>query len=88
MSHFTAISNKECPCRGCVDRFVGCHSKCLRYIDWKQKHELKLEHIHEQKSINNLLYHNQNQRNKQVKQQGGIKYGRRGNDTRSCSYMS
>ena len=25
------------PCYGCEDRVIGCHSKCKRYNDWKEK---------------------------------------------------
>jgi len=28
-----------CPCRGCEDRQVGCHSKCEGYKEWASKHE-------------------------------------------------
>ena len=24
------------PCKDCTDRIVGCHSTCLRYIDWQK----------------------------------------------------
>ena len=24
-----------CPCKGCKDRNVGCHSKCEGYSQWK-----------------------------------------------------
>lgn len=26
----------ECPCKGCEDRFVGCHSGCEAYKNWKK----------------------------------------------------
>lgn len=82
MSSFGSLSNKDCPCKGCLDRFVGCHSSCVRYIDWDQKHKVKLANIREQKSMNSLLFNNQTYRNKQIKQQGGIKYGRHRDDSR------
>ena len=25
------------PCKNCDNRFVGCHSECLKYIDYRQK---------------------------------------------------
>ena len=25
---------EECPCRGCAERAVGCHSGCEKYIGW------------------------------------------------------
>lgn len=24
----------DCCCRGCGDRYVGCHSKCKTYLSW------------------------------------------------------
>ena len=73
----------NCPCRTCVvERYVGCHSKCLKYIDWKQEHDVQLQNIHRQREINHTLRTNQSNNYKQIKQQGGIKYGRKGNDTR------
>jgi hypothetical protein len=77
--------NSKCPCKECHasnQSYVGCHAECLKYKDWQQKHLIELQNIREQKSINNLLYNNQTSRNKKVKQQGGIKYGRHSNDSR------
>lgn len=31
------ITRPECPCRGCTQRFVGCHSVCEGYTDYKDK---------------------------------------------------
>lgn len=31
------------PCKDCSDRTVGCHSKCKKYIEWKEKvHQIKM----------------------------------------------
>ena len=30
----------EGPCYGCEKRFVGCHSTCLDYMDYRQKMEV------------------------------------------------
>lgn len=30
----------EGPCRYCEDRFPGCHDKCIKYVDWKQRVEV------------------------------------------------
>ena len=27
------------PCKGCLNRFLGCHSTCDLYKDWKAQHE-------------------------------------------------
>lgn len=29
------IPRPHCPCRDCVERFVGCHSMCKAYADYK-----------------------------------------------------
>ena len=26
--------DNTCPCKGCTDRKVGCHSACIGYKDW------------------------------------------------------
>ena len=28
------------PCKDCTERAIGCHPKCSRYLEWKQKDEL------------------------------------------------
>lgn len=76
------INTSDSPCKQCLNRYVGCHSTCVKYLDWSQQHKIKLEQRREQKKIDNLLFDNQTRRNRQVKNEGGIKYGRRSNDTR------
>lgn len=29
------ITRPACPCKGCAERFVGCHSTCKAYADYK-----------------------------------------------------
>ena len=29
------------PCKDCPDRYVGCHSKCDKYIKWKEQEQLR-----------------------------------------------
>ena len=31
------------PCLGCVDRHVGCHSTCQKYLEAKEQHEKNIE---------------------------------------------
>ena len=34
----------ECPCeRDCPDRNAECHGKCRKYLDWRDKQNIKLE---------------------------------------------
>lgn len=30
---------KKCPCNGCFDRKLLCHSQCQRYQSWKNEYE-------------------------------------------------
>lgn len=34
-----------CPCKGCDDRHVGCHSKCELYLKWNEEHLAKKKEI-------------------------------------------
>lgn len=77
-----SVNTDNCPCKGCADRYAGCHSNCLKYIGWKQDHEAKLQNLREQKQLDKLLFDNQVSRNKKVHQEGGIKYGRYSDDSR------
>ena len=27
----------DCPCKDCKDRYLGCNSKCEKYIEYKNK---------------------------------------------------
>ena len=36
------------PCKDCQQRFIGCHSECLLYKDWKQKLEVQKTRIKEE----------------------------------------
>lgn len=40
------------PCKDCPDRYVGCHSKCNKYIDYKLKLEKYKEEQREKKYVN------------------------------------
>lgn len=33
------------PCKDCLDRYLGCHSDCEKYITWKDVHEKALDAI-------------------------------------------
>lgn len=43
------------PCKGCSDRHMGCHGKCLRYIDWKQEREVMLVEKRKETDIEDAL---------------------------------
>lgn len=42
------------PCKDCEERYVGCHSKCVAYLEWKKEHDLYKNKIIEG---NKLDYH-------------------------------
>lgn len=33
------------PCKDCPNRYVGCHSTCVKYIDYQQKAAVEREEI-------------------------------------------
>ena len=37
------------PCKGCPDRYVGCHAECLRYEEWKIIHQAEVDQAREAK---------------------------------------
>lgn len=41
-----------CPCKGCTDREIGCHSKCSEYVKWRAGYEDK------QNKIKDIKYKN------------------------------
>lgn len=43
------------PCKNCSERYVGCHSKCLKYIDWKQAKDAYNTMIREDKDIKRVI---------------------------------
>lgn len=41
------------PCKNCGDRYVGCHSKCSKYIESQAENERLKKHIRKKKSVDN-----------------------------------
>lgn len=39
MMIMSGISKKDNPCFDCKDRKIGCHSKCIKYQEFKKKLE-------------------------------------------------
>lgn len=68
----------DCPCKGCNDRFVGCHSNCDRYAQYKNDLNNRNKNIREQKQIRDNLTSamfetiNKNNKNKSRKYYGGF----------------
>lgn len=42
------------PCKNCQLRYVGCHSKCLKYIDFRQSVDVLKEQVNEKKKPGSL----------------------------------
>jgi len=62
----------ETPCKVCKDRYIGCHGKCLAYIDWKQKHDAIKQEIIDAKEFENLMWKGkQHNALKKLKKRGG-----------------
>ena len=38
------------PCKDCPNRFVGCHSTCVKYIDYQQAQIIKNAEIRRKKA--------------------------------------
>ena len=32
---------KQSPCMGCAMRYIGCHSDCSAFVDWKASENVK-----------------------------------------------
>lgn len=43
------LNNNICPCKGCAERYVNCHSLCEQYKAWNQKHQETREQIRQAK---------------------------------------
>ena len=41
----------DSPCKDCQDRFLGCHSKCEKYIAFRKKRDEQLDEINKQKKF-------------------------------------
>ena len=46
------MNNSKCPCYGCNDRSITCHSECEKYIDWKTEHDAERERIRQERELN------------------------------------
>ena len=51
MSPAIKICKLSGPCKGCEDRFVGCHSQCEKYREFRNKCDEQLEIKNKQKAL-------------------------------------
>ena len=54
---------KDGPCKGCSERYVGCHGKCERYGSWKGERDALLAEMNAEKAKHQIAV-NYVQRNK------------------------
>lgn len=43
------LNNNICPCKGCAERYVNCHSLCEQYKAWNERHQETREQIRQAK---------------------------------------
>lgn len=44
----------DAPCKGCSDRFLGCHGCCQKYADWVREEKTITDKILSEKATENL----------------------------------
>ncbi len=50
------INIKQLKCKNCTKRYVGCHSKCKHYIEWKKAYTEQEQILKEQAKISRDSY--------------------------------
>ena len=48
--------NSKCECHYCKKRYVGCHSHCKSYLQWKKEFLKQKKEEREKKTIDRLSY--------------------------------
>ncbi|MBO5389411.1 MAG: hypothetical protein J6A59_15010 [Lachnospiraceae bacterium] len=46
----------KAPCKGCTDRYLGCHDKCDKYREFKQYNEELKNKIRQEKQYDGMLH--------------------------------
>ena len=64
---------KSAPCKDCKERIVGCHSVCLKYINWDYEHQLERQRIRKIKDREINLLGQKIQTIKKIKTKRNIK---------------
>lgn len=79
------MDGKIAPCKDCKMRYVGCHSECLKYINWKQRREIENKKRRAESDVNQTLnrmsYHRVNNMNYKFYKNGHKQSNRRHNGT-------
>lgn len=50
------MKNTTYPCKGCTDRYVGCHSECKKYIEVKKRDMERMATQNRDKKIDDTIY--------------------------------
>ena len=50
----------DAPCYKCELRYAGCHTNCVKYIDFVQKREVEMEKVRTAKTVDRLNYSSRN----------------------------
>ena len=48
-------NDKEPPCKGCEERYLGCHGKCEGYQNWLEGHRGRQKALAEKKRTENVI---------------------------------
>lgn len=52
---FSAKDMRPCPCKGCADRYLGCHGECNKYKNWTANKDDKVAKL-EDRMYKEYLY--------------------------------
>lgn len=44
----------QSPCKDCKERYVSCHTECLKYADYRQRIDVYNEKIRHERDLDNL----------------------------------
>lgn len=65
---------KDCPCRGCQRREIGCHGKCEEYQTWSREKTKEREELREERRAHYTMNDDTlKQRYREIKRRG--RYG-------------
>lgn len=67
---FTTFTQIKAPCKGCDDRKLHCHDTCERYQEYNRQMIEIRERRAEKVKINDTLYANQINRNRNLMEHG------------------
>ena len=60
----------KCPCKGCTDRTITCHSVCRRYAEWKDWKE-EGNRVRAAEAVKRSISHDQEMKYRKNLKQGG-----------------